>query len=135
MSPRSVPWRSAMQGIRLREVRIIGDDTDTIVATMNEMRGRYDYLFTTGGVVRHDDITVGESRRALGVGVVVHLMRGPYWRPIMSRGGLTEARLHGARAGRRGPHPQQLFGRAGHRIHNLFLMAGVRTSPPACWTR
>jgi molybdenum cofactor synthesis domain-containing protein len=52
-------------GIRLREVRVIGDDEPTIVATVNELRRRDDYVFTTGGIgPTHDDITAAAIAKA-----------------------------------------------------------------------
>ncbi len=45
-------------GMPLREVRVIPDIAETIVATVNEMRARHDHVFTTGGIgPTHDDIT------------------------------------------------------------------------------
>src|SRR5258708_39471234 len=45
-------------GIRLTEVRVIPDDSDTIVGTVNEVRRAVDYVFTTGGIgATHDHIT------------------------------------------------------------------------------
>src|SRR5271167_2430564 len=37
-------------GIPLREVRVIPDIPETIVATVNEVRKAFDYVFTTGGI-------------------------------------------------------------------------------------
>ena len=88
-----------IQGIRLSEVRVVGDATGAIVEAVNTLRARNDYLFTTGGIgPTHDDITVDAVAQALGVGVVVH----PDARAILAgyyetRGGLTEARLRMAR--------------------------------------
>jgi molybdopterin-biosynthesis enzyme MoeA-like protein len=37
---------------------VVGDVEDEIVATVNHLRERYDYLITTGGIgPTHDDIT------------------------------------------------------------------------------
>src|SRR5579863_5382829 len=45
-------------GIDLKEVRVVGDEEAEIVAGVNALRSRYDYLFTTGGIgPTHDDIT------------------------------------------------------------------------------
>ena len=45
-------------GIPLREVRVIPDVRETIVATVNEVRPKFDQVFTTGGIgPTHDDIT------------------------------------------------------------------------------
>lgn len=117
-----------VQGIRLKEVRVIADDTPAIAEAVNELRARNDYLFTTGGIgPTHDDITVDAIAEALGVGVIVH----PEARAILegyyeSRGGLTEARLRMARV----PDgaeliPNRYTGAPGIRIANLFIMAGV----------
>ena len=38
------------RGIDLCEVRFIGDDADTIVATVNALRGAFDHVFTSGGI-------------------------------------------------------------------------------------
>ncbi|SFK98144.1 competence/damage-inducible protein A [Falsiroseomonas stagni] len=55
-------------GIPLREVRVIPDVKDTIVATVNEVRRRFDHVFTTGGIgPTHDDITSECIAAAFGV--------------------------------------------------------------------
>jgi molybdenum cofactor synthesis domain-containing protein len=57
-------------GIRLKEVRVVADEEDAIVAAVNELRARYTYLFTTGGIgPTHDDITADAVAKALGVGI------------------------------------------------------------------
>lgn len=117
-----------VQGIRLKEVRVIADDMDAIGAAVNELRARNDYLFTTGGIgPTHDDITVDAIASALGVGVTVH----PEARAILegyyeTRGGLTEARLRMARVPEGAELiPNRYTGAPGIRIANLFIMAGV----------
>ena len=37
-------------GIRLSEVRVVPDIEDEIIAAVNLLREKYDYLFTTGGI-------------------------------------------------------------------------------------
>jgi len=55
-------------GIPLREVRIIPDDAAMIGGTINEVRARYDHVFTTGGIgPTHDDITSECVAAAFGV--------------------------------------------------------------------
>ena len=45
-------------GVTLREARVIPDIAETIIATVNELRAKHDYIFTTGGIgPTHDDIT------------------------------------------------------------------------------
>lgn len=117
-----------VQGIRLKEVRVVADETPAIVEAVNALRVRNDYLFTTGGIgPTHDDITVDAIAEALGVGVIVH----PEARAILdgyytTRGGLTEARLRMARV----PDgadliPNRFTGAPGIRWGNIFIMAGV----------
>ena len=55
-------------GLPLREVRVIPDVAERIVETINEMRARYDHVFTTGGIgPTHDDITSECISAAFGV--------------------------------------------------------------------
>ena len=52
-------------GVRLTEARVIADDTETIVETVNACRAKYDYVFTTGGIgPTHDDITSAAIAKA-----------------------------------------------------------------------
>lgn len=117
-----------LQGIRLAEVRIVGDRMDAIVEAVNALRARNDYLFTTGGIgPTHDDITVDAVAQALEVPVVVH----PKARRVLEayyaeRGGLTDTRLRMARV----PEGADLIenrmsGAPGIRHGNVFVMAGV----------
>lgn len=67
----NTPWiaeRLTERGIVLLEVRIIPDQADIIISTVNDLRGRYDYVFTTGGIgPTHDDITAECVAKAFGV--------------------------------------------------------------------
>lgn len=55
-------------GVRLLEVRVIPDVTQTIIDTVNEMRAAHDYVMTTGGIgPTHDDITTESVAQAFGV--------------------------------------------------------------------
>jgi len=55
-------------GIPVREVRVIPDVAETIVATVNEVRAKFDHVFTTGGIgPTHDDITSECVAAAFGV--------------------------------------------------------------------
>ena len=45
-------------GVKVEEVRVIADDQDIIVNCINEVRKKFKYVFTTGGIgPTHDDIT------------------------------------------------------------------------------
>jgi molybdenum cofactor synthesis domain-containing protein len=55
-------------GLPLREVRVIPDVAETIIGTVNEVRARFDQVFTTGGIgPTHDDITSECIAAAFGV--------------------------------------------------------------------
>lgn len=55
-------------GIDLKEVRVVGDEEAEIIAALNALRGRYTYVFTTGGIgPTHDDITADCVAKAFGV--------------------------------------------------------------------
>ena len=55
-------------GIDLREVRIVPDEQDAIVAALNALRDSHTYVFTTGGIgPTHDDITADAVATAFGV--------------------------------------------------------------------
>ena len=118
-----------VQGIRLREVRVVPDDTDAIVEAVNALRVRNDYLFTTGGIgPTHDDITVDAIAQAVGVPVVIH----PQARAILqdyytSKGSeLTDARLRMARVPEgAGLIPNRYSGAPGIQWGNIYIMAGV----------
>src|SRR3546814_9790465 len=68
-----------VQGIRLKEVRVVADDREAIVEAVNVLRGRNDYLFTTGGIgPTHDDITVDSIRSEEHTSELQSLMRISY---------------------------------------------------------
>src|SRR3982750_3759077 len=55
-------------GVDLREVRVVPDVEEEIVAALNALRHRYSYVFTTGGIgPTHDDITAECVAKAFGV--------------------------------------------------------------------
>jgi molybdenum cofactor synthesis domain-containing protein len=117
-----------VQGIRLVEVRVVPDKTAAIVEAVNVLRGRNDYLFTTGGIgPTHDDITVDAIAEALGVPIIFHpkaleVMERHY----ATRGGLTEARKRMARVPEGADLIENRMSAApGIRIGNIFVMAGV----------
>ena len=115
-----------VQGIRLKEVRVVVDDMDAIGEAVNALRVQHDYLFTTGGIgPTHDDITVDAIAAALGREVIVH----PDARQILADhygDQLTEARLRMARTPAGASLIENPRTKApGIRVENIFIMAGV----------
>ena len=114
-------------GIRLSEARVIPDDADIIVSTLNDVRNRFDYVFTTGGIgPTHDDITAECVARAFEVPLIQH----PEARAILEAhyppGELNAARLRMANTPEGASLIENPVSRApGFRIGNVFVMAGV----------
>lgn len=114
-------------GIRLMQVRVIGDDEEAIIGALNELRANYDYLFTTGGIgPTHDDITAASVAKALSVPLIVDERAIDMMRQRYAEHELTEARLRMARV----PEGAQLIANSisfapGFMIENVIVMAGV----------
>ena len=60
-------------GISLSEVRVVLDDEDAIISSVNSLRKKYDYVFTTGGIgPTHDDITAQSIAKAFNLNYEIH---------------------------------------------------------------
>ena len=117
-----------LQGIRLREVRVVADDMAAIGDAVNALAAAHDYLFTTGGIgPTHDDITVDAIAAARGLAVVVDdRARAILAAHYATRGGITEARLRMARVPQGASLIENpLSGAPGIRLGNIFILAGV----------
>ncbi len=114
-------------GIRLREARVIPDDAETIVATVNEVRAKFDYVFTTGGIgPTHDDITAGCIADAFGVPLILHPDAKRLLESHYPPGAINEARLRMAHMPEGSVLLLNPISRApGFRIENVFVLAGV----------
>lgn len=117
------------KGIGLREARIVADDMDEIVAAVNALRGRYDHVFTSGGIgPTHDDITADAIARAFGVGIDVRedarkILATNYADPERE---LNEARLRMARIPGGAVLIDNPVSKApGFSLENVHVMAGV----------
>jgi molybdenum cofactor synthesis domain-containing protein len=116
-------------GIDLKEVRIVADDEEAIAEAVNALRGRYTYVFTSGGIgPTHDDITADSIAKAFGVpcGIdagVYRLLEAHYARREME---FTEARQRMARMPEGAePIDNPVSVAPGFRIGNVHVMAGV----------
>jgi len=114
-------------GIDLREVRIVPDVTEEIVAAVNALRARYDYVFTTGGIgPTHDDITADAIAAALEVEISENPQAIELLLQFIKPENLNEARRRMARI----PHGAELVlnkvsKAPGFWIKNVIVMAGV----------
>lgn len=116
-------------GIDLKEVRIVADNPDDIVGSVNDLRARYTHVFTSGGIgPTHDDITADNIARAFGVSIDIR----DDARSVLSshypngEADLNPVRLRMARI----PEGATLIenpvsGAPGFSIGNVHVMAGV----------
>ena len=117
----------ARVGVEAREARVVPDIEDEIVAALDALRARYDYVVTTGGIgPTHDDITADAVARAFGVPIgedprAIAIMLERY-KPDE----LTPARRRMARIPEGAELIENPISRApGFRIGNVFVLAGV----------
>lgn len=115
----------AALGIELAEARVVRDDREAIVAHVNELRARYTYVFTTGGIgPTHDDITSECIAAAFGTELSVDEEA----LKLVQSGGreLNEARLKMAKVPKGASLVANSVSQApGFRIENVFVLAGI----------
>ena len=114
-------------GVDLAEARAVPDVHEEIVAALNALRTRYDYVLSTGGIgPTHDDITADAVAAAFDAPLYEHpeiiAMLGTRWKGE----DLNAARRRMARV----PEGGELIknpvgGPPGFTIGNVFVMAGV----------
>lgn len=114
-------------GIRLSEVRVVPDEEAEIISALNALRGRYDYVFTTGGIgPTHDDITADSIAKAFGVSIDVDPRAVAMMRQRYSDDELTPARLRMSRIPDGADLVENPVSLApGFFIGNVIVMAGV----------
>ena len=114
-------------GIDLREVRVVPDIEDEIVAALNALRGRYSHVFTTGGIgPTHDDITADAVAKAFGVPIDVDERAVAMLLERIPQADLNEARLRMARVPKGAELiPNSVSKAPGFSIDNVHVMAGV----------
>jgi molybdenum cofactor synthesis domain-containing protein len=116
-------------GVDVKEVRVVPDVEDEIVAALDALRQRYTYVFTTGGIgPTHDDITADSVAKAFGVPIDVDPRARALLLTRIAEKDLNEARLRMARI----PAGADLIlnkvsAAPGFRIGNVHVMAGVPT--------
>jgi molybdenum cofactor synthesis domain-containing protein len=115
-----------VHGVDLAEVRIVPDVHEEIVAALNALRTKYDYVLTTGGIgPTHDDITADAVAAAFGVALhedaeIVAALQARFGEPP------NAARRRMARIPEGGVKiVNPVSGPPGFQIGNVFVMAGV----------
>jgi molybdenum cofactor synthesis domain-containing protein len=117
----------AQYGVDLAEARVVGDVEEEIIAAVNTLRSRYDYLFTTGGIgPTHDDITADCVAKAFGLPLHEHPEIMALLEARWGVGQVNAARRRMTRVPEGGilvRNPVQ--GPPGFQIGNVFVLAGV----------
>ncbi len=114
-------------GIPLREVRIIPDVPETIIGTVKEVREKFDYVFTTGGIgPTHDDITSECIAAAFSVPWEHHPVAWPRMEASYKPGQFNAARQRMATMPRGATLIENAISVApGFKMENVYVMAGV----------
>src|ERR1700755_286605 len=114
-------------GIDLKEVRVVGDEEEEIVAALNALRARYTIVFTTGGIgPTHDDITADAVAKAFGVDIGYHPQAYALLEARYPPGEFNDMRKRMARIPDGGMLvPNTVSGAPGFHIGNVYVLAGV----------
>ena len=114
-------------GIHLSEVRVVLDDEKEIIESVNTLRKKYDYVFTTGGIgPTHDDITTDSIAKAFGVKTRIDGDALEKMKEFLNGKNLTEPLLKMLRIPEGGELIYSPATKApGYKIENVFVMAGI----------
>ena len=119
-------WLNSI-GISVQEVRVIPDIEKIIVATVNELRKKFDYVFTTGGIgPTHDDITAMSISKAFNLKYDFHKEAFSILENYYEPGKFNEGRQKMAKM----PTTANLIlnpssGAPGFYVENVFCLPGV----------
>ena len=116
-------------GVDLKEVRVVPDEEDEIIAAVNALRKKYTYIFTTGGIgPTHDDITAGCVAKAFGKLLLLNQTAVEMLKTRILEHELNESRLRMAMIPEGAELiPNSVSAAPGFRVENVFVMAGVPT--------
>ncbi len=114
-------------GITLREVRVVGDFENEIICALNELRKKFDYVFTSGGIgPTHDDITSLSVAKAFDQDLILNEIAHKILIQHYGENNVNEARLKMAFLPRTASLLDNPISSApGFRIENVFVMAGI----------
>lgn len=119
-------WLNTL-GVRVEEVRIIPDDEKIIIRNVNELRKKFNYVFTTGGIgPTHDDITTESVAKAFNLKYVYHKEAYSLLEKYYSPEKFNEGRKKMAKL----PSKSKLIynpssGAPGFIVENVFCLPGV----------
>ena len=119
-------WLNSI-GIVVKEVRVIPDIEKKIISTVNELRNKFDYVFTTGGIgPTHDDITAESVSKAFNLEYGIHKEAFSILERYYERGEFNKGRQKMSMM----PTKAKLIlnpssGAPGFYIENVFCLPGV----------
>ncbi len=119
-------WLNSL-GVKVQEVRVIPDIEEVIVKTVNEVRKKNTYVFTTGGIgPTHDDITAISIAKAFGLKYEINKEAFKILKDYYKEGEFNEGRQKMAWT----PSNAKLIlnptsGAPGFIVKNVFCLPGV----------
>ncbi len=119
-------WLNSL-GISVGEVRVIPDVEKTIIDTVHELRVKYNYVFTTGGIgPTHDDITAESISKAFDIEYGFHKEAFAILEKYYEPGNFNDGRQKMAKM----PITANLIlnptsGAPGFYVENVFSLPGV----------
>ena len=119
-------WLNSL-GIEVKEVRVIPDVESVIVETVNHLRKRFNYIFTTGGIgPTHDDITAESISKAFDLEYGFHKEAYSILEKYYKPGEFNDGRQKMAKM----PTSANLIlnptsGAPGFYVENVFCLPGV----------
>ena len=119
-------WLNSL-GIVVNEVRVIPDIEKIIINTVNELKSKFDYVFTTGGIgPTHDDITAESISKAFNLDYGFHREAFSILEKYYEPGEFNEGRQKMAKM----PATANLIlnptsGAPGFYVENVFCLPGV----------
>ena len=119
-------WLNSL-GIFVNEVRIIPDVEKTIIDNVNELRNKFNYVFTTGGIgPTHDDITAESVSKAFNLEYGFHKEAFSILEKYYDPGEFNDGRQKMAKM----PTTANLIlnptsGAPGFYVENVFCLPGV----------
>lgn len=114
-------------GISLQEARVVADCESEIIKAVNDLRSKFDYVFTSGGIgPTHDDITSESIAKAFQDQLVKNQTAIEILNNHYGAENVNEARMKMALV----PSGAKLLDNPvssapGFRIENVFVMAGI----------
>ena len=119
-------WLNSL-GIEVKEARVIQDKESVIIETVNSLRKKFNYIFTTGGIgPTHDDITAESISKAFGIKYDFHKEAYSILEKYYKPGEFNEGRQKMAKM----PISANLIlnptsGAPGFYLENVFCLPGV----------